>query len=129
LKYAIGEAYGFRSAPVKTAHECRMKLLNRQLELQVTTKRSGSRGSDASEASGSPPLMSWRKPVPLRVVNDASNTSKLARSGAVRGGRPLRLQGRSATFNAPPVDGRPGFVARAETWATADEHRQAYEAA
>jgi hypothetical protein len=131
LKYAIGESHRFRREPVKTAHECRMKLLNRQIELQVTAVPLPREQHPVRlfEASGSPQFMSRRKPLPLRVVNDASNTSKLERSGVVRGGRPLRLQGRSATFNAPPVDGRPGFVARAETWATADEHRQAYEAA
>jgi hypothetical protein len=134
LKYAIGEAYGFRLEPVKTAHECRMKLLNRQIELQVTAPSLPweEHPDRLCEVSGSryeePPCIFKRKPVPLRVVGGPSIASTLGRSNAVRGGRPLRLP-RSATFNAPPVDGRPGFIARAETWATADEHRQAYEAA
>jgi hypothetical protein len=128
-----------------------MKLLNRQIELQVTAASlpREQHPDRLFEVPGSryeePPSIFRRKPVPLRVVGAPpkapkqvlsgqrtdlvnSNASPLGRSGAVRGGRPLRLP-RSATFNAPPVDGRPGFIARAETWATADEHRQAYEAA
>ena len=143
LKYAIGEACEFRLEPVKTAHECRMKLLNRRIELQVTTA-SLPRGQHSDRFLQAPisrhgeslPVIR-RKPVPLRVVSGQrtdlaiSNVSQLGRSGAVRGGRPSRLP-RYATFGAPPGAGRPGLIARAETWAIAVEHRRhrrAYEEA
>ena len=131
LKYAIGEVCEFRLEPVKTAHECRMKLLNRQMELQATTA-SLPLGHDFDEVPGSQHGEPWftfrRKPIPLRVVNAPPNAPPLGRSGAVRGGRPSRLP-RPTTFDVPPGACRPEHIARAGTWTTADEHRRAYEEA
>lgn len=133
-KYAIGEAYGFRLEPVKTTHKCRMKLLNRQIEQQVTAASLPQEQhlDGLLEVPGSRyeefPYTVRRKPVPLRVVNAPPNASPLGRSGAVRGGRPSRLP-RFTTFDVPPGACRPEFIARAGTWATADEHRRAYEEA
>jgi hypothetical protein len=132
LKYAIGEAYGFRLEPVKMTHECRMKLLSRQIELQVTAASLEQHPDGLIEAPGSryeePSSTIRRKPLPLRVVNAPPNAPPLGRSGAVRGGRPTRLP-RSTTLNVPLGACRPELIARAGTWATADEHRRAYEEA
>lgn len=140
-KYAIGEAYGFRLEPVKTAHECRMKLLTRQIELQVTAP-SLPREQDSDRfrevpgsRHGEPPFVSRCKTVlrdrsaPPGVLEQAlsGQHTDLMRSGAIRCRSPSHLL-RATTFEGPPATRRPGLFARAEIWATADEHRRVHEA-
>ncbi|KAF3005800.1 hypothetical protein E8E13_007769 [Curvularia kusanoi] len=142
LKYKINIPWMFRLQSVQEAHNAKMRLTDRQRKTKETSKCQAmpqfQRASTESHTESKKASTHRATPQFQRASTYAHhmNTQSIPRGnetfqlGAVAPSRPQMQRANQSHLNrsdALPAAGRPE-VARADTWATADQHRRVYEA-